>query len=146
MAPVKIIKKKKVMFANASGKPLTTVRYVNKEGRGVKLSPLKRKQTPAKLDTIHLKKMRAEAAARKRLDAAKLQVSLVEKADKNIKTMEKEIEKKIKKTANPGEKANLKMKQNRLDAAKKIIAAKKNGIIINYNLAKNKLKAQKRAG
>jgi hypothetical protein len=112
----------------------------------VKLTPLERKQTPAKLDTLHLKKLRAEAAARKRLDEAKDKIAIVEKSNKNIKTMEKEIAKKLKKTVKSEEIIALKAKQNRLDAAKKAINARRNEILVNYNLAKQKLRAQKKAG
>jgi hypothetical protein len=83
MAPVKKIHKK-VTFANVSGKPIVSVKYINKEGKSVKLTPLTRKQTPAKLNTIRLKKMRAEAVARKRVNEAKEQVEMIKKAQKNI--------------------------------------------------------------
>ena len=146
MAPAKKIIKKRVTFANASGKNLVSVKYINKEGKSVKLTPLERKQTPAKLDTMHLKKLRAEAAARKRLNEAKEKIAIVEKSNKNIKTMEKEIAKKLKKTTKPVEIIALKAKQNRLDAAKKAINARRNEILVNYNLAKQKLRAQKKAG
>jgi len=145
MAPVKKIHKK-VTFANSSGKPLASVRYINKEGRGVKLTPLERKQTPAKLDAIHLKKMRAEAVARKRVNEAKEQVEMIKKAEKNISKLEKDISKKIKKAVKPAEIIALKVQANRLNAAKKSIGSKKNEVIISFNIAKNKLRAQQKSG
>ena len=144
--PTKKIIKKKVTFSNASGKPLASVKYINREGKSIKLDPLKRKQVPAKLDTMHLKKMRAEAIARKRLDAAKEKVAIIQQSDKNIKQMEQEISKKLKKTVKPKEIIDLKAKANRLNAAKKSIESRRNEILMNYNLAKNKLKAQKKIG
>ena len=44
--------RKKVMFANTTGKPLVQIREINIEGKGKKLVPAKRKQVPANLSKI----------------------------------------------------------------------------------------------
>ncbi|AAC96504.1 hypothetical protein PBCV1_A136R [Paramecium bursaria Chlorella virus 1] len=146
MAPVKKVVKKRVTFSNASGKPIASVKYINKEGKSIKLTPMTRKQIPAKLDAMHLKKMRAEAIARKRVNDAKEQVEMVKKAEKNIHALEKNVAKKMKKTVKPAEIAHLKAQANRLNAMKKSINAKKNEVTISFNIAKNKLRAQQKSG
>ncbi|ABT14586.1 hypothetical protein NY2A_B187R [Paramecium bursaria Chlorella virus NY2A] len=145
MAAKRIVKKK-VTFSNATGKPLASVKYINKEGKSVKLTPMTRKQTPAKLDTIHLKKMRAEAIARKRVNDAKDHVDMVKKAEKNIEKLHANVTKKMKKTTKPAELAHLKAQSNRLNTMKKSINAKKNNVMISFDIAKNKLRAQQRHG
>jgi len=50
-----MVEKKRVKFANTTGKPLVHIREINIEGKGKKVVPAKRKYVPADLSQIRKK-------------------------------------------------------------------------------------------
>ena len=137
---------KKVTWTNASGKPLTMVRTIDREGKGTKVTPLTRKYVPASKKDIPRKYFVA-------LDRAKIDVGRKKEAVKDMKKKEHDVvkvenivKKSLKKETRPAVKTNLKNKLGRVETAKKMLAEHVNQAKLNLNLAKEKLKAQKKTG
>lgn len=144
--------RKKVMFANTTGKPLVQIREINIEGKGKKLVPAKRKQVPANLSKIIKKHETAVIRAKKNFDESvrkmenlKRQLNL-EKNDENA--IRNEMAKQMKKKSLFGKKHNVEHLKNRLEESnkeKKKIMQKMMKARINLNISKEKLIAQKAA-
>lgn len=144
--------RKKVMFANTTGKPLVQIREINIEGKGKKLVPVKRKQVPANLSKIVQKHETAVIRAKKNFDESvrkmenlKRQLNL-EKNDENA--IRNEMAKQMKKKSLFGKKPNVEHFKNRLEESnkeKKKIMQKMMNAKLNLNIAKEKLIAQKAA-
>ena len=144
--------RKKVMFANTTGKPLVQIREINIEGKGKKLVPVKRKQVPANLSKIVNKHETAVIRAKKNFDESvrkmenlKRQLNL-EKNDENA--IRNEMAKQMKKKSLFGKKPNVEHFKNRLEESnkeKKKIMQKMMNAKLNLNIAKEKLIAQKAA-
>jgi hypothetical protein len=137
---------KKVAWANAAGKPLTTVRTIDREGKGTKLEPLTRKYVPASKRDIPRKYFVALDKAKIDVERKKEAVKDMKKKEHNVAKVENIVKKSLKKETRPAAKANLKNKLGRVETAKKMMAEHVNQAKLNLNLAKDKLKAQKKAG
>jgi predicted nucleic acid-binding Zn-ribbon protein len=141
-----MVEKKRVRFANNTGKPLVTVREINAVGRGTKLTPLVRKSTPA-----DLKKMKAkhEAALRRAMaDVSRAEDNLNQKKEvaANVRKIQMQAKLQLAKEKNPAAIKNLKEKINKMNGHMKTIAPHIENSQLAVNLAKNKLKAQKAHG
>jgi hypothetical protein len=163
MAPAK-----KVSFANDHGKSLAKVKYINKEGKGAKVTPLVRKFTPAAVNAAALEKRRklAKEQAKKRVVAAEYEVKQVDIQQKKAKNVEKAAKDMYGKARKELQKAQLSKTGNKtaLVSALSKTTAKSMGAInqlakhqaklnevkqdamMKLNIAKNHLKAQKKSG
>ena len=147
-----MVERKKVTFANTTGKPLAHIREINIEGKGKKLVPAKRKYVPANLSQISKKHENAVIRAKKNFDESvrkmenlKRQMNL-EKNDENA--IRNEMAKQMKKKSLFGKKPNVEHFKNRLEESnkeKKKILQKMTKAKFNLNIAKNHLAAQKAA-
>jgi hypothetical protein len=136
---------KKVVWANAAGKPLTNTRFINKEGRSLPLTQQVRQFKPANLTAIAKKH---EAALQRAKDRVRLAEKKVEGLKTNAKTMDK-FEKmtrvKYNKAIKPAEVANLKNKLYKLNKTKATYAQRMADAKLNLNEVTNRLSAQRKA-
>ena len=144
--------RKKVMFANTTGKPLVQIREINIEGKGKKLVPAKRKQVPANLSQISKKHENAVIRAKKNFDESvrkmenlKRQMNLEKNDEIAIRN---EMAKQMKKKSLFSKKVNVEHFKKKLEESnkeKKKIMQKMAKAKLNLNIAKNHLAAQKAA-
>jgi hypothetical protein len=137
--------KKKIRFANAVGKPLVTVREIERVGTS-KIRPVNRKSIPA-----DLKKMKAkhEAALKRTIRSVSISENNVTKAQKianNINRAHHDARQKILRAKNPENILKLKSTLNKLRNAQKNFAQKLEFLRMDLDLKKNKLKSQKKLG
>lgn len=141
MAPAK-----KISWANNAGKPLTSIKHIPAEGRGhpvtktVRHSPrAEKKDIPKKyfdaLNRSHDRVKRIE----KKMEDLKKERNAVEKAENEIK---KRFNNETKLTL----KLSMKNKMNVLKKEKKLINLKTENAQINLNIAKSRLRSQRKAG
>jgi hypothetical protein len=145
-----MVERKKVRFANTTGKTLVHIREINVEGKGKKVVPAKRKYVPANLTQISKKHENAVRHAEKnvvvsigKLEDLKRRMNL-EKNDENA--IRNEMAKQMKKKSLFGKKPNVEHFKNKLaesNKEKKKIMKKMLDAKMELNMAKNKLAAQK---
>lgn len=145
-----MVEKKRVKFANTTGKPLVHIREINIEGKGKKVVPAKRKYVPADLSQIRKKHDDAVRRAQENLNKSvgvikDLQRQLnLEKNDENA--IRNEMSKQLKKRSLFGKKPDVEHLKNKLeesDKQKKKIMQKMLKAKVNLNMSKNHLLAQK---
>lgn len=141
-----MVERKKVTFSNAAGKPLVTVREINRVGRGTKLSPLVRKSTPADLKKLKEKHQIAEKRAVAILSKAKDNLNKKKEIAANVRKIQMQAKLQLIKEKNPAAIKNLKEKINKMNGHMKTIAPLIENNQIAVNIAKNKLKAQRDLG
>jgi small-conductance mechanosensitive channel len=122
------------------------VRAINREGKGAKLEPLSRKYVPASKANIPRKYFVAVNRAKSDVERKKEAIKELKKKKHDVAEVEKIVKKSLKKETSPAAKINLKNKLDRLAKAQKVIAEHTNEAHMVWNLAKNKLKAQKKSG
>ena len=147
-----MVERKKVRFANTTGKPLVHIREINREGKGKKVVPAKRKYVPANLSHISKRHENAVRHAEKnvitaigKMEDLKRKMNL-EKNDENA--IRNEMAKQMKKKSLFGKKPNVTHFEEKLENSnkeKKKIMQKMMRAKLNLNMAKNKLAAQKAA-
>jgi predicted P-loop ATPase/GTPase len=145
-----MVERKKVRFANTTGKSLVQIKEINIEGKGEKVVPVKRKYVPANLSQISKKHDDAVKRAEKnvtavivKMEGLKRQMNF-EKNDENA--IKEEMAKQMKKKSMFSKKLNIEHLKNKLAESnkeqrkimKKMLDAK-----LELNMAKNKLAAQK---
>lgn len=137
---------KKVSWANNAGKPLTSVKQIPAEGRGhpvkktVRRSPrAEKKDIPKKyfdaLDRSHDRVKRIE----KKMEDLKKERTIVQKAENDLK-------KKLNMETKPTLVLSMKNKMNILRKEKRLINLKTENAQINLNIAKSRLRSQRKAG
>ena len=145
-----MVEKKRVRFTNEIGKPLVSVREINKEGKSKKVVPAKRKVAPANLSQISKKHENAVRRAQENFNKSvgvmkDLQRQLnLEKNDENA--IRNEMSKQLKKKSFFGKKPDVEHLKNKLeesDKQKKKIMQKMLKAKVNLNMSKNHLLAQK---
>ena len=147
-----MVERKKVRFANTSGKSLVQIREINIEGKGKKIVPAKRKYVPANLSRISKKHDDAVKRAEKnvadiivKIEGLKRQLQF-EKNEENV--IKNEMAKQMKKKSMFGKKNNTQHFMNKLaesNKEKSKIMQKMLNAILKLNMAKSKLVAQKAA-
>jgi hypothetical protein len=138
--------KKQVRFANTAGKPLVTVREINRVGRGTKLTPLVRKSAPADLKKMKEKHQVAERRAVTDLSRAKKNLNETKELAENIRKIQMQSKLKLSRERTPAAIKNLKEKINKMNNSMKTIIPHLENRQLAVNLAKNKLKAQRALG
>ena len=147
-----MVERKKVRFANTSGKSLVQIREINIEGKGKKIVPAKRKYVPANLSRISKKHDDAGKRAEKNVTAVIVKSEGLirqmnfEKNDENA--IKEEMAKQMKKKSMFGKKPDIEHLKNKLEESnkeKKKIMQKMLNAKLELNMAKNKLAAQKAA-
>ena len=147
-----MVERKKVRFANTSGKSLVQIREINIEGKGKKIVPAKRKYVPANLSRISKKHDDAVKRAEKnvadiivKIEGLKRQLQF-EKNEENV--IKNEMAKQMKKKSMFGKKNNTQHFMNKLaesNKEKSKIMQKMLNAKLKLNMAKSKLVAQKAA-
>ena len=145
-----MVERKKVRFANTSGKSLVQIREINIEGKGKKIVPAKRKYVPANLSRISKKHDDAVKRAEKnvadiivKIEGLKRQLQF-EKNEENV--IKNEMAKQMKKKSMFGKKPDIEHLKNKLEESnkeKKKIMQKMLNAKLELDMAKNKLAAQK---
>jgi hypothetical protein len=145
-----MVERRKVRFANTTGKPLVHIREINIEGKGKKVVPAKRKYVPANLSQISKKHENAVRHAEKNVATAigkmedlKRKMNL-EKNDENA--IRNEMAKQMKKKSLFSKKVNVEHFKNKLEESnkeKKKIMQKMLVAKLELDMAKTKLAAQK---
>lgn len=145
-----MVERKKLRFANTSGRPLVSIREINIEGKGKKIVPAKRKYVPANLSQISKKHENAVKRAEKnvaeiivKMEGLKRQMNF-EKKDENA--IRNEMFKQMKKKSLFGKKPDVEHFKNKLEESnkeKKKIMQKMLQVKLELNMARNKLAAQK---
>jgi hypothetical protein len=147
-----MVERKKVRFANTTGKSLVQIKEINIEGRGKKIVPVKRKYVPANLSQISKKHDDAVKRAEKNVTAVIVKIEglkremNLEKNDENA--IKEEMAKQTKKKSLFGKKPNIEHFKNKLaesNKEKKKIMKKMMNAKLELNMAKNHLQAQKSA-
>jgi len=142
--------KKQVRFSNSIGKPLVTVREINRVGKGIKFTPLKRKSAPADVKKLKEKHDDAVKRAEKNVTAVIVKIEGLkrqmnfEKNDENA--VKEEMAKQMKKKSMFGKKPDIEHLKNKLEESnkeKRKIMQKMLNAKLELNMAKNKLAAQK---
>jgi hypothetical protein len=141
-----MVGRKKVRFANTTGKPLVTVREINAVGRGTKLTPLVRKSTPADLKKLKEKHQVAEQRARSMLSRSEDNLNKTKELAANIRKIQMQAKHQLSKEKNPVAIKNLKEKINRMNNSMKTLIPHLENRQLAVNHAKNKLKAQRALG
>jgi hypothetical protein len=137
--------RKKVQWANHAGKPLTNVRFINKEGLSIPLTRHDRKFVAVNLKAIDRKH---EAALQRAKDRVRLAEKKMDGYKKNAQTMsrfEKTTANKLRKTIRPAEIVNLKSKLVKVDQAKNKLHKQMSVAKLNFNEAESRLNAQRKA-
>jgi hypothetical protein len=137
--------RKKVQWANHVGKPLTNVRFIEKEGKSIPLTKHDRRFVAANLKAIDRKH---EAALQRAKDRVRLAEKKIDGYKKNAQTMsrfEKTTANKLRKTIRPAEIVNLKSKLMKVDQAKNKLHKQMVTTKLNLNEAENRLNAQRKA-
>ena len=152
LAYITMVERKKVRFANTSGKSLVQIREINIEGKGKKIVPAKRKYVPANLSRISKKHDDAVKRAEKnvadiivKIEGLKRQLQF-EKNEENV--IKNEMAKQMKKKSMFGKKNNTQHFMNKLaesNKEKSKIMQKMLNAKLKLNMAKSKLVAQKAA-
>ena len=147
-----MVERKKVRFANTSGKSLVQIREINIEGKGKKIVPAKRKYVPANLSRISKKHDDAVKRAEKnvadiivKIEGLERQLQF-EKNEENV--IKNEMAKQMKKRSMFGKKINTQHFMNKLaesNKEKSKIMQKMLNAKLKLNMAKSKLVAQKAA-
>ena len=145
-----MVERKKVRFANTTGKSLVQIKEINIEGKGKKVVPVKRKYVPANLSQISKKHDDAVKRAEKnvtavivKMEGLKRQMNF-EKNDENA--IKEEMAKQMKKRTLFGKNPDVEHLKNKLaesNKEKKKIMKKMLDAKLELNMAKNKLAAQK---
>ena len=138
--------KKRVRFANTSGKPLVSVREINAVGRGIKIKQAPRKFVPADMKKLKAKHEIAEKRAVASLSRAEDNLNKAQKVAADVQKLQNEAKMRLKKEKNPSMIMYTKEKINKLNTLKKNLAPKLDNMQITVNIAKNKLKAQRQLG
>jgi len=138
--------KKQVKFANAVGKPLVSVREIERVGRSTKLLPQTRKFVPADMKKLKAKYEVAEKRAVSALSRAEDNFNKAKKLAANVQKTQYQAKMMLMKEKNPAAIKNLKEKINRMENAKKTLAPRLENMQMTMNVAKNKLKAQRAIG
>ena len=138
--------KKQVRFANTAGKPLVSVREIERVGRGTKLTPLVRKSATADLKKMKEKHQVAERRAVSDLSRAEGNLNETKELAANIRKIQMQAKLKLIKEKNPAAIKNLKEKINKMNNSMKTIIPHLENRQLAVNLAKNKLKAQRALG
>lgn len=127
--------KKHVVFANTQGKSLTSVKHIEKSGKGKKISPAKRHPKPALLDPERMERRRkaAEYAAKSHVMNAERKLRLANNTHKQLHDLMKSA------SDNPAMKKHLNTAKKNLDSVRNVAK-------IDLNMARNKLKAQRKLG
>ena len=137
--------KKRVTFANTTGKPLTHVREIERVGTH-KIKHAPRKSTPADLKKLKQKHEIAEKRAVTELFRAENILNKAKKVDADMNKMQKKLKSQLAKEKKFEAVNNIQNKLVKLDHARKNLAPRINNLKIDANLAKNKLKAQRALG
>ena len=145
-----MVERKRIRFANTAGKPLVSIREINRVGKSEKIVPVKRKYVPANLSQISKKHDDAVKRAEKnvtavivKMEGLKRQMNF-EKNDENA--IKNEMAKQMKKRTLFGKNPDVEHFKNKLaesNKEKKKIMQKMLNAKLELNMAKNKLAAQK---
>jgi hypothetical protein len=139
--------KKTVVWANTSGKPLATIRKIDAEGKGYKMKAPASTPRPAKLSNMQKKRNIAMAMAKRNAKRDEQQVVKIKNTLKTVTEIEKNIKKKLNQAfVTPANKVALKQKLDKTTNMKKLLTKKLNEATVNFNLSRDKLRAQRRAG
>ena len=138
--------KKKVTFANAAGKPLASVRHIERSGRSSKLEPLQRKFVPADLKQIKAKHEASVKRATAYVAAAEKNLSKATKLANDVSGMRYSARVKLSRTDNAASAKKLREQLNKLETVKRNLASKIESLHMNLDMKKSKLKAQKEIG
>jgi hypothetical protein len=122
------------------------VREINAVGRGTKLTPLVRKSAPADLKKMKEKHQVAERRAVSDLSRAEENLNKTKELAANIRKIQMQAKLKLNREKNPAAIKNLKEKINKMNNSMKTILPHLENRQLAVNLAKNKLKAQRKLG
>ena len=139
------MEKKRVTFANTSGKPLTHVREIERVGTH-KIKHAPRKSVPADLKKLKQKHEIAEKRAVTELFRAENILNKAQKIDADINKMQKKLKSQLAKEKKFEAINDIQNKLVKLDRARKNLTPRINNLKIDANVAKNKLKAQRALG
>ena len=138
--------KKKVRFANTAGKPLVSVREIERVGKSHKIKQAPRKFVPADMKKLKAKHEIAEKRAVASLSRAEDNLNKAQKLAANIRKTQMQAKLQLLKEKNPAAIKNIKEKINRMNISMKNLAPHLENRKITVNVAKNKLKAQRAIG
>ena len=141
-----MVEKKKVRFANTAGKPLVTIREIDRAGKSHKIRHEPRKFVPADLKRLKAKHEIAEKRAIASLSRAEDNLNKAKKLAANIRKTQMQAKIQLLKEKNPAAIKNIKEKINRMNTSMKNLAPHLENRKITVNVAKNKLKAQRAIG
>jgi len=141
-----MVEKKRVKFANTVGKPLVSVREIERVGKSHKIKQEPRKFVPADMKKLKAKHEIAEKRAVASLSRAEDNLSKAQKIAANIRKTQMQAKLQLLKEKNPAAIKNIKEKINRMNASMKNLAPHLENRKITVNVAKNKLKAQRDLG
>jgi len=141
-----MVEKKRVKFANTVGKPLVSVREIERVGKSHKIKQEPRKFVPADMKKLKAKHEAAERRAVSALSRAEDNLSKAKKVAANVQKLQYEAKLKLMKEKNPSMILYTKEKMNKLNNLKKNLAPKLENMQLTVNVAKNKLKAQRAIG
>ena len=138
--------KKRVKFANTVGKPLASVREIERVGKSHKIKQKPRKFVPADMKKLTAKHQAAEKRAVASLSRAEDNLNKAKRIAANARKTQNEAKRKLMKEKNPSMILYTKEKINKLNTLQKNLAPRINNLKIDVNLAKNKLNAQRALG
>jgi predicted transcriptional regulator len=138
--------KKQVRFANTVGKPLVSVREIERVGKSHKILPQNRKFVPADMKKLKAKHEIAERRAVASLSRAEDDLNKAQKIAATIRKTQIQAKLQLLKEKNPAAIKNIKEKINRMNASMKNLVPHLENRKITVNVAKNKLKAQRQLG
>ena len=141
-----MVEKKKVRFANTAGKPLVSVREIERVGKSHKIKQNPRKFVPADMKKLKAKHEIAEKRAVASLSRAEDNLNKAQKLAANIRKTQMQAKLQLLKEKNPAAVKNIKEKINRMNTSMKNLAPHLENRKITVNVAKNKLKAQRALG
>jgi hypothetical protein len=137
---------KKVLWTNNVGKPLTSVKHIPSEGRGHPVTKTVRHSPRAEKKDIPKKYFYALDRSHDRVKRIEKKVEDLRKERYAVQRAEYEIKKRLDKETKLTPKLNMKNKMNNLKKEKKLINLKTENAQINLNIAKSRLRSQRKAG
>jgi hypothetical protein len=141
-----MVEKKRVRFTNDIGKPLVSVREIERVGKSHKIKQEPRKFVPADMKKLKAKHEIAERRAVSALSRAEDNLSKAQRVSGNIQKLKTQAQIQLLKAKSPSNAANIKEKINKLNSAKKNLTPRLENMQLTVNVAKNKLKAQRATG
>jgi len=141
MAPTK-----KVSWTNSTGKPLTSVKIIPGEGHGHPVVKSARHSPRAEKKDIPKKYMYALNRSHDRVKRVEKKIEDLKKERYAVQQAENEMKKRLNSEIKPTLVLSMKNKLNILKKEKKLINLKTENAQNNLNIAKSRLRAQRKAG